>query len=84
MIKQNCRFTADICQICDAYYLQPSNPLLPRSDKHLISPCNITPESNIKVMSCEKETLDCWTNSSWASAAYEMKGEQYVEYGYWF
>ena len=41
--------------------------LLPKSDKHLISPCNITPESNIKVMSCEnegndhllKETLDC-------------------------
>ena len=67
MIKQNCRFTADVCQICDAYYLQPSNPLLPRSDKYLISPCNINPESNIKVMSCEnegndhllKETLDC-------------------------
>ena len=41
--------------------------LLPKSDKHLISPCNITPESNIKVMSCEnegndhllKKTLDC-------------------------
>ena len=25
------------------------NPLLPKSDKHLISPYNITPESNINV-----------------------------------
>ena len=58
MIKQNCRFTADVCQICDAYYLEPSNPLLPRSDKYLISPCNITPESNIKVMSSENEGND--------------------------
>ena len=27
-----------------------SNPLTPRSDQHLISPYNITPESHIKVM----------------------------------
>ena len=26
------------------------NPLIPESDLHLISPFNITPESNIKVM----------------------------------
>ena len=26
------------------------NPLTPKSDQHLISPYNITPESNIKVM----------------------------------
>ena len=26
------------------------NPLIPESDQHLISPYNITPESNIKVM----------------------------------
>ena len=26
------------------------NPLIPMSDSHLISPCNVTPESHIKVM----------------------------------
>ena len=30
------------------------NPLHPRSDKHLISPYNITPESHIKVMRIKK------------------------------
>ena len=30
------------------------NPLTPKSDKHLISPNSITPESHIKVMRIEE------------------------------
>ena len=44
------------------------NPLIPESDQHLISPFNITPESNIHVMRIKEmiiteEPLDCLTNS---------------------
>ena len=42
--------------------------LTPKSDKHLISPYNITTESHINVMRIKEmitnqRTLDCWTNS---------------------
>ena len=41
--------------------------LTPNSDKHLISPYNITTESHINVMRIKEmitnqRTLDCWTN----------------------
>ena len=44
------------------------NPLIPKSDQHLISPFNITTESNIHVMRIKEmiiteEPLDCLTNS---------------------
>ena len=43
------------------------NPVIPKSDKHLISPYNITSESHINVMRIKEmitnqRTLDCWTN----------------------
>ena len=38
------------------------NPLIPESDKHLISPYNITPESNIKVMRIKEMTTN-WRTS---------------------
>ena len=34
------------------------NPLTPKCDWHLISPYNVTPESNIKVIRI-KETITC-------------------------
>ena len=44
------------------------NPSTPKSDKHLISPHNISPEFHIKVtrikeMITTKEALECETNS---------------------
>ena len=53
MYKAHCK-SEDGTLFC--YFIQPaffaeaySNPLTLRSDVHLISPYNITPESNIKV-----------------------------------
>ena len=48
--------------------MSPVNPFAPKSDKHLISSYNITPESHSKVMKKkgsdhQRETLDCRTNS---------------------
>ena len=34
------------------------NPLTPKSDKHLISPYNISPESHIKVMRIKEMTTN--------------------------
>ena len=34
------------------------NPLIPEGNKHLISPYNITPESNIKVMRIKEMTIN--------------------------
>ena len=34
------------------------NPLTPKSDEHLISPYNITPESHIKVMRKRKMIIN--------------------------
>ena len=44
------------------------NPLTPKSDKRLISPFNITPESHIKVMRIKEmitnlRGLDCYSNT---------------------
>ena len=33
------------------------NPLIPKSDQHLISPYNITPELHIKVMRVKKTVI---------------------------
>ena len=63
------------------------NPSAPKSDKHLISPYHIPPESNMKVVRIE-EMITNW-RSSWLlnkfslSASLEMYGEQYEEYAYW-
>ena len=56
------------------------NPLAPKSDKHLISPYNITPESNMKVVRVEEMITN--GSSSWLwekfslSASLEMYREQ--------
>ena len=64
------------------------NPITPKSDYHLISPYNITLESNIKVMRI-MEMINRY-RSSWLlsdkfslSAPQEMYREQYGEYAYW-
>ena len=36
--------------VCFVYHLYCLPPSTPKTDQHLISPYNITPESNIKVM----------------------------------
>ena len=62
-------------------------PLTPESDQHVISPFNIIPESNIKVMRI-KEIIINW-RTSWLlnefslPAHWEMYREQYGEYAYW-
>ena len=38
--------------------LSSLNPLAPESDQHLISPYNISPESNMKVMRIEEMITD--------------------------
>ena len=40
------------------------NPLTPKSDKHLISPYNITPEEDKENESLTEEALNFWRNSS--------------------
>ena len=62
------------------------NPFIPESDQHLISPFNITPESNIHVMRIKEmiiteEPLDCLTNSP-CQHFRKMYREQYGEYAY--
>ena len=63
------------------------NPLTPTSDQLLISPYNITRESNIKVTRI-KEMIPNFL-SSWflykfsSSALQEMYREQYGEYADW-
>ena len=63
------------------------NPLTPKSDQHLISPYNITPESHIKVKRI-KEMINKYTsfwllNKFSLSAPWEMYREKYGEYAYW-
>ena len=64
-----------------------NNPLTPKSDQLMISPNNITLESNIKVTRI-KEMITNW-KSSWflnkfsLLAPQEMYREQYGEYAYW-
>ena len=42
---ENVRSVIGHCSYADTF-----NPLTPKSDQHLISPYNVIPESNIKVM----------------------------------
>ena len=63
------------------------NPVILKRDWHLISPCNITTERNIKVMRI-KEMISMyrgswWLNKIFLSAPEEMYGEQYWEYTDW-
>ena len=60
----------------------------PKSDKHLIYPCSITPESNTKVMNVKEMITNlkksCWLLHKFSlSAPLEMYKEQYGEYAYW-
>ena len=65
-----------------------NNTLIPESDKHLISPFNITPESHIKVMRI-KEMIINW-RTSWLlnkfslPAHKEIYREQFGEYAFWY
>ena len=63
------------------------NPLIPEGDEHLISPFNITPESNIKVMRIKEIIIilgTSWLLNKFSLHAYEeMYREQYEEYAYW-
>ena len=56
-------------------------PLTLRSDQHLISPYNITPESYIKVMRI-KEMITSTSIKFSLSAPQEMYGEKYRECTY--
>ena len=64
-----------------------NNPLTPKSDQLMISPNNITLESNIKVTRIKEMITNL--KSSWflnkfsLSAPQEMYREQYGEYAYW-
>ena len=64
------------------------NPLTTKSDKLLISPYNITPESNIKITEIKKKwptthkALWFW-NKFPLSAPQEMYKEKCVEYVHW-
>ena len=49
-ILHQCAIMLFILNLVHQYY----NPLIPKSDKHLICPDSITPESNIKVMRIKK------------------------------
>ena len=64
------------------------NSLIPKSDQHLISPYNITPESHIKVMRIKEMTTNwrsCWLlEKFFSSAPQEMYREQYGEYECWY
>ena len=62
------------------------NLLMPKSDQHLFSPNNITPELHIKVLRI-KEMITNWRgswflNKFFLSVPYEMFGEQNGEYAY--
>ena len=58
-----------IFQICGEAVASGFTLWPPKSDKHLIYPCSITPESNTKVVSVKemitnlKKAVDCYTNS---------------------
>ena len=54
--------------------------LIPESDEHLISPFNITPQSNIKVMTI-KEMIINW-RTSWFSNKFSLPAH-YGDYTYW-
>ena len=63
------------------------NCLTPKSDWHLISPHNITHESNIKVLRRKemiKDSRSFWllNKFSW-TALTEMLRQQYEKYAYW-
>ena len=68
-------------------HLDPFNPLIPKSDWHLISPFKIIHESNIKVMRI-KEMIINW-RTSWLlnkfslPTHWEMYRELYGEHAYW-
>lgn len=62
------------------------NLLMPKSDQHLFSPNNITPESHIKVLRI-KEMITNWIgswylNKFFLSVPYEVFGVQNGEYAY--
>ena len=61
--------------------------LTPKSDWHLLSPYNITPESHIKVMAIKematREGTFWLANKFSLSAPLEMYKKQCGEYAYW-
>ena len=63
------------------------NPLILKSDQHLISPNNISPDSNIKIIGIKEMITNLrrsWLLSKFfLSAPLEMYREQYGEYAYW-
>ena len=63
------------------------NPLILKSDQHLISPYNINPDSNIKIIGIKEMITNLrrsWLlNKFFLSATLEMYREQYGEYTYW-
>ena len=64
------------------------NPLTPKSDQHLISPYNITPESHIKVMRIRETIINLrgsWLLNTFSlKAPYRMSWKQKGENGSWF
>ena len=63
------------------------NPWTPKSDQHLLSPYNITPESHLRVTRIKEMITN--QSSSWLLTKFfslepwYMYGEQYGEYAYW-
>ena len=76
------------CQLHTGRVPKQVNPLAPKSDKHLISPYYVSPESHVKVM--RKEKMITNLSSSWLLnkfsllAALGVYREQYGEYLYWY
>ena len=62
--------------------------LTPKSDKHLISPHNIIPESCSKVKRIKQiisSYRSCWLSYKFSLSIPEgIYGEQYGEYFYWY
>ena len=62
-------------QMLSCFFLYFSvNPLIPKSDQHLISPFSIIPESNIKVMRI-KEVIINW-KTSWLLNKFPLLGHR--------
>ena len=63
------------------------HPWNPKSDKHPISPYNITPESHFKVTRIQEMIANygsSWLSNKFSlSVALVMYREQYGEYAYW-
>ena len=60
------------------------NLLAPKSDQHLISPYNITPESHIKVMRMKEMITNLRSSQKLKKFLLLAPWEQYEEYTYWF